>query len=194
AALSGFESDQSYSSFRKGLLEEGLKAEISYQFRLYKRNKSFFSFLGDKVITEKKIIKTAYLDIYERVFIIEVNEEKKVLLYEEDFLRSFFKAEDIQIGRLSSRESKEHYVLARISFSPVRLAPPLNMISLLYKKTAVIEDHPLNNSQTQPGSILFGSEIGVKNVFPYQFINAFTGIPDPYSTEGSIPFFYHIRA
>ncbi|GAH18280.1 unnamed protein product, partial [marine sediment metagenome] len=30
AALSGFESDQSYSSFRKGLLEEGLKAEISY--------------------------------------------------------------------------------------------------------------------------------------------------------------------
>ena len=81
AALSGFESDQSYSSFRKGLLEEGLKAEISYQFRLYKRNKSFFSFLGDKVITEKKITKTAYLDIYERVFVVEVNEVKRVLLY-----------------------------------------------------------------------------------------------------------------
>ena len=47
-------------------------------------------------------------------------------------------AEDVQIGRLSSRESKEHYVLARISFSPVRLVPPLNMISLLYKKTAVV--------------------------------------------------------
>ena len=138
AALSGVESEQIYSTFRKGLLEEGLKTEISYQFRLYRRDKSFFSFLGDKVIAEKKIIKTAYLDIYERVFIIEVNEEKKVLLYEEDFLRSFFKAEDVQIGRLSSRESKEHYVLARISFSPVRLVPPLNMISLLYKKTAVV--------------------------------------------------------
>jgi len=138
ATLSGVESEQIYSTFRKGLLEEGLKTEISYQFRLYRRNKGFFSFLGDKVITEKKIIKRAYLDIYERVFIIEVNEEKKVLLYEEDFLRSFFKAENVQIGSLSSRESKEHYVLARISFSPVRLVPPLNMISLLYKKTAVV--------------------------------------------------------
>lgn len=138
AALTGVESEQIYSTFRKGLLEEGLKTEISYQFRLYRRYKGFFSFLGDKVIAEKKVIKTAYLDIYERVFIIEVNGEKKVLLYEEDFLRSFFKAEDVQIGRLSSRESKEHYVLARISFSPVRLVPPLNMISLLYKKTAVV--------------------------------------------------------
>lgn len=138
AALSGIESEQIYSTFRKGLLEEGLKTEISYQFRLYRRNKGFFSFLGDKVITEKKIIKTAYLDIYERVFIIEVNEEKEVLLYEEDFLRSFFKAEDVRIGGVSSGESREHYVLARISFSPVRLVPPLNMISLLYKKTAVV--------------------------------------------------------
>lgn len=138
AALSGFESEQTYSTFRKGLLEEGLKAEICYQFRLYRRDTGFFSFLGDKIITEKKVIKTAYLDIYERVFIIEVNKGKKVLLYEEDFLRSFFKAEDVQIGRLDSGESKEHYVLARISFSPVRLVPPLNMISLFYKKTAVV--------------------------------------------------------
>jgi len=138
AALSGLESEQIYSTFRKGLLEEGLKTEISYQFRLYRRDKGFFSFLGDKLITEKKIIKTAYLDIYERAFVIEVNGKKKVLLYEEDFLRSFFKAEDVQIGRLSDRESKEHYVLARISFSPVRLVSPLNMISLLYKKTAVV--------------------------------------------------------
>jgi len=138
ATLSGVEFEQVYSTFRKGLLEEGLKTEISYQFRLYRRNKGFFSFLGDKVITEKKIIKTAYLDIYERVFIIEVNEEKKVFLYEEDFLRSYFKAEDVQIGRLSNVESKEHYVLARISFSPVRLVEPLNIISLFYKKIAVV--------------------------------------------------------
>jgi len=137
ATLSGVESGQIYSTFRKGLLEEGLKAEISYQFRLYRRDNGVFSFMGDKLITEKKIIKRAYLDIYERAFVIEVNEEKKALLYEEEFLEEFFKAEDVQIGRLSSRESKEYYVLARISFSPVRLVPPLNIISLLYKKTAV---------------------------------------------------------
>ena len=46
-------------------LWDGLRAEITFQLRLYRRNRGLLSFLGDRLLAEQRVVQTAAFDVYE---------------------------------------------------------------------------------------------------------------------------------
>jgi len=46
-------------------LWDGLRAEITFQFRLYRRNRGIFAIIGDRLLSERRIYQIASFDFYE---------------------------------------------------------------------------------------------------------------------------------
>ena len=116
-------------------IQDGLKSEIVFQARLYERNRGLFSFLGDRLFVERKVVQVAYFDFFEDMYVVE-SELKGTRKYEqrEEFMRDFFQLADLRLQDMRDlkREPGSYYILARIRLDPVRLVPPLNIISLFY--------------------------------------------------------------
>ncbi|HEC61768.1 MAG TPA: hypothetical protein ENI27_05880 [bacterium] len=127
-ALKGGDAEQVLAS-----IQDGLKSEIVFQARLYERNRGLFSFLGDRVFVEREVVQVAYFDFFDDMYVVE-SELKGTRKYEqrEEFLRDFFHLADfsLQDMRYLRRGPGSYYILARIRLDPVRLVPPLNIISL----------------------------------------------------------------
>ncbi len=133
AELEGEMSDEILSS-----LKDGLKSEIIFQFRLYQKNRGLLSLFGDRLIFEKKISRIAYFDIFEGFFVMETQGEGvRKFLSKENFLKHFFQINDYNLTELKYENLSQIYVLARISLNPVRIVPPLNIISLFFTNTGV---------------------------------------------------------
>ena len=112
-------------------IEDGLKAEIEFQFRLYQENIGFFSFLGDRLILEKRISYNAFYDQYENKYIIESSSgAMQFFQNEEDFIKNFFVIRQFELSDSKRDKSSRYYILARIRLNPVKLIPPLTVISL----------------------------------------------------------------
>ena len=64
---------------------------------------------------------------------------------QEEFLENFFKLTDFPLARLADLNGVDYYVLARISLNPVRIVPPLNIITLFSSgaTTPWVESSPL---------------------------------------------------
>jgi hypothetical protein len=134
-------------------LRDGLTSEIVFQFRLYREQKGLGSLFGDRLIREETIVRQAGLDVFDRDFIMRSDRGEFFRFQEgEAFARQFFRMEGCDLGELAvgtpvfvageARSSRgaapAYYILARIRYSPVRLVPPLNIISLFTRRTAVI--------------------------------------------------------
>ena len=79
------------------------------------------------------------LELFDRRFVILEDEGSRTEFRdEESFVRGFFSVEGCDLGELGGGEPGRRYVLARIRYSPVRLVPPLNIVSLFTGRTAVV--------------------------------------------------------
>lgn len=112
-------------------LNDGFKSEISFQFRLYKKAKGLFAFLGDQLILEKEESYTGYRDFFSQTYVIQ----KKNSGYSEygsifDFLKNYFVISNYRLAEINRDNFSEYYVQARIGLSPVKFEPPLHIITL----------------------------------------------------------------
>jgi hypothetical protein len=112
-------------------LWEGMRAEITFQLRLYRRSRGVFSFLGDRLLVEYRVQQTAAFDFYENQYKIQRDGET-VGRYtsEAAFLEAFFSLPETEIGAVETGDVREHYVLARVRMMPVKIIAPLNIITL----------------------------------------------------------------
>jgi hypothetical protein len=117
-------------------LRDGLKAEIIFQARLYRKSRGLLSFLGDRLLVETKISRTAYFDFYENRYMI-LRDGNLLGKYagEQEFLRSFFFLPDLELGQIDISELPKLYVLARVRLMPVKIVSPLNIITLFSSET-----------------------------------------------------------
>lgn len=115
----------------KGALDDGLKSEIVFQFRLYKKNTGFFSFMGDILLFEKTAVRFAYKDLFKNQYIIQSNDETTVYTDESEFMDRFFSLAGYVIGFPESLSPGEYSILGRITVNPVKLEPPLHIVSLI---------------------------------------------------------------
>lgn len=112
-------------------LNEGLKSEIFFQLRLYKKNKSSISIFGDLIVAEKKPFFVAYRDFFSNLYVIETSENKKNTFSETDiFMENFSRISSYRFYNIANLDTQEYYILARIIINPVKLEPPLHIISL----------------------------------------------------------------
>jgi hypothetical protein len=118
-------------------LWEGLRAEITFQIRLYRRNRGIFSFLGDRLLIERRVVQVGSFDFYENRYKIHRDGEPVgAYAAEAEFLDSFFSLPEIELGGIEGGNVRDHYLLARVRMMPVKIIAPLNIITLFSTRTA----------------------------------------------------------
>ena len=118
-------------------LLDGLKAEITFQVRLYRQNKGLFAFIGDRLLVERRVSQVAYFDFYENRYKIQRDGEPLgEYSAESEFLDSFFSLVSIELGEIEPSEAQNHYLLCRVRMMPVKIIAPLNIITLFSSETA----------------------------------------------------------
>jgi len=117
-------------------LWEGLRAEIAFQLRLYRRNSGPFAFLGDRLLTERRVYQIASFDFYENRYKIQRDERSTgEYVGEAEFLDAFFSLPETELGEIETEESDDYYLLVRVRMMPVKIIAPLNIITLFSTDT-----------------------------------------------------------
>jgi hypothetical protein len=111
-------------------LRKGLESRITFITRLYERRRPAFSFAGDRLLSERKIVRSAFWDFLDQVFVVD-EEGGRQRTYAEpgDLIRGFF-ALDQAFTLDAAAARRGLYVSARAQFEPVRLMPPLTLVGL----------------------------------------------------------------
>ncbi|MBN2532063.1 MAG: hypothetical protein JXB88_04180 [Spirochaetales bacterium] len=112
-------------------LEEGLASEIIFQFRVYKINRSLFSFLGDQLVLEKRLSSIAFKDFFLNQYVIRT-EGYSFRYFEiiDDFINSYSVLSKCHLIETSKITPYDYYIMARVSSYPVKLDPPLHIIAI----------------------------------------------------------------
>ena len=117
-------------------LWDGLRAEITFQLRLYRRSSGVFAFLGDRLLRERQVYQVASFDFYEnRYKILRDNRITGEYAAETEFLDAFFSLPEIDLGEIETGDGGDYYLLARVRMMPVKIIPPLNIITLFSTDT-----------------------------------------------------------
>jgi len=113
-------------------LQDGLEAEITFQFRLYERVGGVLAIFGDRLIGQREPSYRARMKLYDNTYsLITSNGEKLEFEKREDFVKSFFGIQMIAFSDFVPETNKDYYLRARIRLSHVKLVPPLNLIYIL---------------------------------------------------------------
>ena len=117
-------------------LWEGLRAEIAFQLRLYRRNSGPFAFLGDRLLSERRVYQIASFDFYENRYRIQRDDQTAgEYKGEAEFLDAFFSLPETELGEIETEEREDYYLLARVRMMPVKIVSPLNIITLFSTDT-----------------------------------------------------------
>jgi hypothetical protein len=118
-------------------LWDGLRAEIAFQLRLYRRNSGPFAFVGDRLIDERRVYQIASFDFYENRYKIQRDDQEAVEYGgEAEFLDAFFSLPETELGEIEMGDGQDYYLLARVRMMPVKIIAPLNIITLFSSDTA----------------------------------------------------------
>lgn len=115
---------------------EGLRAEITFQLRLYRRSSGIFAFLGDRLISERRVYQIASFDFYENHYKIQMGDRMAgEYSAEAEFLAAFFSLPETELGEVQVGDEGDYYLLARVRMMPVKIVSPLNIITLFSTDT-----------------------------------------------------------
>jgi hypothetical protein len=118
-------------------LREGLKSQVTYQLRLYRRQKGLLSFLGDHLLLERRLTRTASLDLFGNRYHLFDETGQRGFVGQEAFLEDFFSLRDFPLGQLPAGQRSECYVLARGRLEPARIGAPLDIVRLITPLTSL---------------------------------------------------------
>jgi hypothetical protein len=110
-------------------LQDGLEAEIIFQFRLYQNVRGLFSIFGDRLIAERQTSYRAHMNFYDNTYSLNTSNGKKLdFKGRDEFIEDFFRIDLYTISGFALEQDKEYYLRARIRLNHVKLVPPLNLI------------------------------------------------------------------
>jgi hypothetical protein len=112
-------------------LQQGMEARIVFTLRLYQRRRGFIPFLGDKLLSETHVARSAFWDFLDRKFVVESDDgTRAAYATAPQLLVGFFSLKDFPLSPLPPRAGESRYVTARARLEPVRLMPPLTIVTL----------------------------------------------------------------
>ena len=112
-------------------LRDGLESRITFTFRVYERKSGFLPILTDRLVAEKTIARNAYYDFLDDRFVLESDTGVRTSYKEvAKLLEAFLSLPRVSLPRCRPGRQSGCYVAARVQFDPVRLMPPLTIVSL----------------------------------------------------------------
>ncbi|HVO40117.1 MAG TPA: hypothetical protein VMV03_13895 [Spirochaetia bacterium] len=111
-------------------LRDGLESRVVFTLRVYQKRSGFLPFPRDRLLSETVIARSAYWDFLDRKFVVEADDGVRTA-YEgpNELLRAFLSVKDYPVYR-GWALPRTRYVSARAHIEPVRLMPPLTIVSL----------------------------------------------------------------
>lgn len=112
-------------------LLRGLESRITFTTRLYEKRRPAFAFAGDRVLSERTVVRSAFWDFLDQVFVLEEEgSPQKTFTDPAELVRGFFSLEESFSFTIADTARRRLYVAARARFEPVRLMPPLTLVGL----------------------------------------------------------------
>ncbi len=112
-------------------LRKGLESRITFTTRLYERRRPAFAFAGDRLVAERTIVRSAFWDFLDQVFVLEEEgRPQKTYTDPARLVGAFFSLQQRFTVSRADAGRRRLYVTARARFEPVRLMPPLTLVGL----------------------------------------------------------------
>jgi len=112
-------------------LREGHRSEVHYEFRILRRAKGLARLFGDKLIKKEETTYVARWDALDENYVVLVDESvERVFADAGSFLRFFLSVDSHRVS-LPETLSDDDYLLCRWSIQPVKLVPPLTLMTLI---------------------------------------------------------------
>ena len=109
----------------------GLESRITFTTRLCESRRPALSFAGDRVLAERTVTRSVFWDFLDKAFVVEQEGMQQKTYTDPGALVSFFFSQDeVFTVPGGSAPRRRLYVAARAQFEPVRLVPPLTLVSL----------------------------------------------------------------
>jgi hypothetical protein len=113
-------------------LRDGMEARIIFTLRVYQRRGGFLPFFRDRLLAETSIARSAFWDFLDDKFVVESDDgSRKAYTSAPELLAGFFSLSDYPVSRLPPTLGESRYVTARARLEPVRLMPPLTIVTLV---------------------------------------------------------------
>lgn len=109
----------------------GQTSQVQFEVRLFNKSEGVWSFLGDQLLEEQRIIYNGRYDPFSKMYRLETSTQNK-LTETREYLETanFFSA--LRSVRISFQEPAAHhsmiYLRFRVKFTPRLLIPPLNVL------------------------------------------------------------------
>jgi hypothetical protein len=111
-------------------LRQGLESRITFTARVYEKRRGILPLTGDRMLAERKVAHSAFWDFLDGRFVVESDTRAQVSYASvDDLLKGFFTLSDLPLYPLSPGPPGALYVMARAQFEPVRLMPPLTLVT-----------------------------------------------------------------
>jgi hypothetical protein len=120
-------------------LQEGLESRITFTVRLYEKRRSVFPLPPDHLLVERTVSRSAFWDFLDGRFVVESDTGAQVSYASaEELLHGFFSVADVFLYPVPRDPHRSMYATARAQFEPVRLMPPLTLVSMVGRAAAVV--------------------------------------------------------
>jgi len=113
-------------------LRQGLESRITFTARVYEKRGGILPFRGDRLLAERRVSHSAFWDFLDDRFVVETDTGTRVSFGSVDaLLRGFFTLSAVRLYTGPRAPQAALYVTARAQFEPVRLMPPLTLVSMV---------------------------------------------------------------
>ncbi|HSV93397.1 MAG TPA: hypothetical protein VLH81_09990 [Desulfobacterales bacterium] len=118
-------------------LRDGLESRITFTVRLYERRAGLAALFGDALLDEINVSRVAFYDTLAGRFVVEQDGEPAAYADGPSFADGFFNLHGLTLdggtragGEDAAARARTRYVAARAQYDPVRLSPPLTILTL----------------------------------------------------------------
>ncbi len=112
-------------------LREGLESRITITLRVYETAPGLRGLLGDRLLAERSVTRSAYYNFLDSDFVVEESSGRRLSFAgPEEALGAFFSLRAGALLILRPDQAGRCYAAAQARFDPVRLMPPLTIVTL----------------------------------------------------------------
>jgi hypothetical protein len=120
-------------------LRLGLESRIIFTVRLYEKRRTALPFTRDRLLVERSVSRIAFWDFLDGRYVVESDTGAQVSYAgPEELLGGFFTVTDVFLFPLPRDFHRSMYATARAQFEPVRLMPPLTLVSMVGTVAAAV--------------------------------------------------------
>ncbi len=112
-------------------LRDGLESRVVFTLRVYQKRQGFLPFPRDRLLSETVLARSAFWDFLDARFVVESDDGTRTVYADaDDLLRGLFSVRDLPVYHGPGNVLPSCYVSARAHIEPVRLMPPLTIVSM----------------------------------------------------------------